>query len=92
MKTILGLLQIIGSLGLFLFGIKLLSEGLQKSAGNRMKSILRLMTKNRAISIVTGIVITSIIQSSSATTVMVVSFVNAGLMELVQAIDRKSVV
>ena len=86
MKTILGLLQIIGSLGLFLFGIKLLSEGLQKSAGNRMKSILRLMTKNRAISIVTGIVITSIIQSSSATTVMVVSFVNAGLMELVQAI------
>ena len=86
MKTILGLLQIIGSLGLFLFGIKLLSEGLQKSAGNRMKSILRLMTKNRAISIVTGIVITFIIQSSSATTVMVVSFVNAGLMELVQAI------
>ncbi|HPY11485.1 MAG TPA: Na/Pi cotransporter family protein [Sphaerochaeta sp.] len=86
MKTILGLLQIIGSLGLFLFGIKMLSEGLQKSAGNKMKSILRLMTKNRAISIVTGILITILIQSSSATTVMVVSFVNAGLMELVQAI------
>lgn len=86
MKVIIGLLQIIGSLGLFLFGIKLLSEGLQKSAGNKMKSILRLMTKNRTISIVTGIIITTIIQSSSATTVMVVSFVNAGLMELVQAI------
>ncbi len=86
MKTIFGLLQIIGSLGLFLFGIKLLSEGLQKSAGNRMKAVLRLMTKNRAISVVTGIVITILIQSSSATTVMVVSFVNAGLMELVQAI------
>ena len=60
MKVIIGLLQIIGSLGLFLFGIKLLSEGLQKSAGNKMKSILRLMTKNRTISIVTGIIITTI--------------------------------
>ncbi len=86
MNTILSLLQIIGSLGLFLFGIKMLSEGLQKSAGNRMKAILRLMTKNRAISIVTGIIITILIQSSSATTVMVVSFVNAGLMNLIQAI------
>ena len=71
MKVIIGLLQIIGSLGLFLFGIKLLSEGLQKSAGNKMKSILRLMTKNRTISIVTGIIITTIIQSSSATTVKI---------------------
>ncbi len=78
--------QIIGSLGLFLFGIKLLSEGLQKSAGDKMKAILRLMTKNRFISIMTGLLITVIIQSSSATTVMVVSFVNAGLMGLTQAI------
>ncbi len=60
--------------------MKLLSEGLQKSAGNRMKAILNMMTKNRFISIMTGVIITVIIQSSSATTVMVVSFVNAGLM------------
>jgi phosphate:Na+ symporter len=78
--------QIVGSLGLFLFGIKLLSEGLQKSAGDKMKAILKLMTKNRLVSIITGILITIIIQSSSATTVMVVSFVNAGLMGLTQAI------
>ena len=86
MKTVMIFFQVIGSLGLFLYGMKMLSEGLQKSAGSRMKAILKLMTKNRFISIITGIVITIIIQSSSATTVMVVSFVNAGLMELIQAI------
>ena len=86
MKAVMIFFQIIGSLGLFLYGMKLLSEGLQKSAGNRMKAILNMMTKNRFISIMTGVIITVIIQSSSATTVMVVSFVNAGLMELVQAI------
>ncbi len=86
MKTIVIFFQIVGSLGLFLFGIKLLSEGLQKSAGDKMKAILKLMTKNRLVSIITGLLITVIIQSSSATTVMVVSFVNAGLMGLTQAI------
>lgn len=86
MKAVMVFFQIIGSLGLFLYGMKLLSEGLQKSAGNRMKAILNMMTKNRFISIMTGVIITVIIQSSSATTVMVVSFVNAGLMELIQAI------
>lgn len=86
MKAVMIFFQIIGSLGLFLYGMKLLSEGLQKSAGNRMKAILNMMTKNRFISIMTGVIITVIIQSSSATTVMVVSFVNAGLMELIQAI------
>ncbi|WP_245535443.1 Na/Pi cotransporter family protein [Sphaerochaeta pleomorpha] len=86
MKAIMSIFQIIGSLGLFLYGIKLLSEGLQKSAGDKMKAILRLMTKNRLISVMTGILITMLIQSSSATTVMVVSFVNAGLMDLIQAI------
>nr|WP_321297997.1 Na/Pi cotransporter family protein [uncultured Sphaerochaeta sp.] len=86
MKTIVIFFQIVGSLGLFLFGIKLLSEGLQKSAGDKMKAILKLMTKNRLVSIITGLLITIIIQSSSATTVMVVSFVNAGLMGLTQAI------
>jgi phosphate:Na+ symporter len=86
MKAVIIFFQIIGSLGLFLYGMKLLSEGLQKSAGNRMKAILNMMTKNRFVSIMTGVIITVIIQSSSATTVMVVSFVNAGLMELIQAI------
>jgi len=86
MKTIATFFQIAGSLGLFLFGIKLLSEGLQKSAGDKMKAVLKLMTKNRVVSIMTGLLITIIIQSSSATTVMVVSFVNAGLMGLTQAI------
>ncbi len=86
MNILLTLFKIIGSLGLFLYGIKLLSEGLQKTAGNRLKAILRLMTKNRFVSVITGIIITILIQSSSATTVMVVSFVNAGLMDLFQAI------
>ncbi|MFA5698625.1 MAG: Na/Pi cotransporter family protein [Sphaerochaeta sp.] len=86
MKAIVIFFQIVGSLGLFLYGMKMFSEGLQKSAGSRMKAILTLMTKNRFVSIITGILITMIIQSSSATTVMVVSFVNAGLMQLIQAI------
>ena len=86
MNILLTLFKIVGSLGLFLYGIKLLSEGLQKTAGNRLKAILRLMTKNRFVSVITGIIITILIQSSSATTVMVVSFVNAGLMDLFQAI------
>ena len=86
MNILMTLFKIVGSLGLFLYGIKLLSEGLQKTAGNRLKAILRLMTKNRFVSVLTGIIITILIQSSSATTVMVVSFVNAGLMDLFQAI------
>ena len=86
MKAIVIFFQIVGSVGLFLYGMKMFSEGLQKSAGSRMKAILTLMTKNRFVSIITGILITIIIQSSSATTVMVVSFVNAGLMQLIQAI------
>ena len=86
MNVIVMILSIAGSLGLFLYGMKLLSEGLQKTAGDKMKNILNLMTKNRVVSVLTGIFITVLIQSSSATTVMVVSFVNAGLMDLVQAI------
>ncbi|HKL59543.1 MAG TPA: Na/Pi cotransporter family protein [Sphaerochaeta sp.] len=86
MNILMTLFKIVGSLGLFLYGIKLLSEGLQKTAGNRMKAVLQLMTKNRFVSVITGIIITILIQSSSATTVMVVSFVNAGLMDLFQAI------
>ncbi|MCF8358115.1 MAG: Na/Pi cotransporter family protein [Prolixibacteraceae bacterium] len=80
-------LKLIGSLGFFLFGMKLMSESLQKVAGDKMRTILGTMTKNKMRGILTGLLITSVIQSSSATTVMVVSFVNAGLLSLVQSIS-----
>lgn len=79
-------LKLIGSLGVFLYGMKLMSEALQKVAGNKMRQILSAMTSNRFKGVLTGILITAIIQSSSATTVMVVSFVNAGLLNLIESI------
>lgn len=79
-------LTLVGSLGLFLYGMKMMSEGLQKVAGDGMRSILSAMTSNRLKGVLTGVLITALIQSSSATTVMVVSFVNAGLLSLVQSI------
>lgn len=86
MDTIINVLSLLGSLGLFLYGMKIMSEGLEKFAGDRLRAILAAMTKNRVMGVFTGIIITALIQSSSATTVMVVSFVNAGLMTLKQAI------
>ncbi len=86
MDTFINLLSLVGSLGLFLFGMKTMSEGLEKFAGDRLRNILAAMTRNRFMGVFTGILITALIQSSSATTVMVVSFVNAGLMNLRQAI------
>ena len=83
---IYGLLEIIGSLGLFLFGMKIMSEGIQKTSGDRLHAIMNFMTGNRFAAVFTGFAVTAIIQSSSATTVMVVSFVNAGLLTLTQAI------
>ncbi|MBQ2258824.1 MAG: Na/Pi cotransporter family protein [Spirochaetales bacterium] len=80
------IIQIVGSVGLFLYGMQMLSDGLQKAAGAKLKSILGVMTSNRVMGVITGLIITLIIQSSSATTVMVVSFVSAGLMTLRQAI------
>jgi phosphate:Na+ symporter len=80
------LFGLIGGLGLFLFGMKIMSEGLQKVAGNRMRKILAALTTNRFIGMFVGLAVTAIIQSSSATTVMVIGFVNAGLMTLMQAI------
>ena len=80
-------LQLIGALGLFLFGMKVMSDALLKLAGNRMRSILATMTSNRVLGITTGFLITSVIQSSSATTLMVVSFSNAGLLTLTEAIS-----
>jgi len=79
-------LTLIGSLGLFLFGMKLMSEALQKVAGDKMRAILSAMTSNRVKALFTGLLITAVIQSSSATTVMIVSFVNAGLLSLVQSV------
>ena len=79
-------LTLVGSLGMFLYGMKIMSEGLQKAAGDRMQGILSSMTNNRFAGVFTGILITALIQSSSATTVMVVSFVNAGLLSLTQSI------
>ena len=80
-------LKLIGSLGLFLYGMKIMSEGLQKVAGDRLRSILTAMTTNRVTGVLTGMLITALVQSSSATTVMVVSFVNAGLLTLAESIS-----
>lgn len=77
--------MLLGGLGFFLYGMKMMSEGLEKAAGAKMRSILEFFTKNRFIGMIVGIVFTAIIQSSNATTVMVVSFVNSGLMNLMQA-------
>ena len=80
------LLNMCGGLGLFLFGMKLMSEAIEKSAGAKLRSILEFFTKNKFSGLIVGIIFTAIIQSSSACTVMVVSFVNAGLMTLYQAV------
>ena len=85
----MGILQIftlLGAMGMFLYGMNLMSAGLQKAAGDRLRSFLSAMTSNPFKRVMTGVGITALIQSSSATTVMVVSFVNAGLLTLVQAI------
>ena len=83
--SILDFLCLLGSVGLFLYGMKVMSEGLQKAAGDRLRNILGAMTRNRFTGTLTGFLITALIQSSSASTVMVVSFVNAGLMTLAQS-------
>lgn len=81
------IMSLIGGLGLFLIGMQFMSEGLQKSAGNSLKKILEKLTSNRLIGTGVGAIVTTIIQSSSATTVMVVGFVNAGLISLTQALS-----
>ncbi|GAB1452518.1 Na/Pi cotransporter family protein [Draconibacterium sp.] len=83
--SILDFLTLIGSMGLFLYGMKLMSEALQKVAGSKLRNFLAAMTSNRVTGVITGISITAIIQSSSATTVMIVSFVNAGLLTLTES-------
>ena len=83
----LGLIfQFIGGLGLFLYGMKIMADGLQKAAGSKVKAMMGFLTKNRLVGALVGAGITAIIQSSSATTVMVVGFVNAGMLTLTQAV------
>jgi len=85
-SVILDLFKVAGALGLFIYGMMIMSEGIQKVAGEKMKSILRAMTNNRVSGVFTGFLTTALIQSSSATTVMIVSFVNAGLLSLRQSV------
>jgi len=84
--TVVTILSILGSLGVFLYGMKIMSEGVQACAGDKMRLAMATMTKNRFTAMLTGLFTTGLIQSSSATTVLVVSFVNAGLLTLVQSI------
>jgi phosphate:Na+ symporter len=86
LMMIMILLRVIGGLCLFLYGMKVMSDGIQHAAGDRLQHFLNLMTKNRFVGILTGIVVTTLVQSSSAVSVMVVSFVNAGLLSLTQAV------
>ena len=78
--SVMNIISLLGGLSLFLFGMKVLGEGLERAAGNRLKKILGIVTHNRVLAMLAGVVITAVIQSSSATTVMVVGFVNAGLL------------
>ena len=80
------LFKLIGALGFFIYGMKVMSDGIQKVAGSKMRGILSKMTSNRFLGVATGFLITALLQSSSATTVMIVSFVNAGLLSLVESI------
>jgi phosphate:Na+ symporter len=84
--SVLELLKIIGALGFFIYGMKVMSDGIQKVAGQKLRNILSAMTSHRILGVMTGFLITALVQSSSATTVMVVSFVNAGLLSLTESI------
>ncbi|MBQ8325501.1 MAG: Na/Pi cotransporter family protein [Lachnospiraceae bacterium] len=80
------LFEFVGGLGMFLYGMNIMADGLQKSAGSKLKNIMSFLTKNRLVAVLVGAGVTAIIQSSSATTVMVVGFVNAGMLNLAQAV------
>ena len=77
--------QVFGGLAIFIFGMKLMSDGLHQVAGERMRSILRMFSANPLVAVASGAAVTCVIQSSSASTVMVIGFINAGLLTLVQA-------
>lgn len=84
-ETIFDIFKILGSLCLFIYGMKVMSEGIQGAAGSQLRNMLRRVTKNRYIGLISGFILTALVQSSSATTVMTVSFVNAGLLSLVES-------
>lgn len=86
MNVVQPILELVGSLGFLLYGMKLMSDGVQQSAGEKLQRALSVLTGNRFMSLLTGLIVTMIIQSSGATTVMVVTFVNAGLMTLTQSV------
>ena len=86
MDGVLHILSLLCGLALFLYGMEVMSDALKRSAGNRLKSILGKMTSNPVSGFILGLVVTAVVQSSSATTVMVVGFVNSGIMKLSQAI------
>lgn len=86
MEYVHTIITFLGGIGMFLYGMSVMAEGIQKSAGDKMKNFLRIITSNRILAVLVGAGITAIIQSSAATTVMVVGFVNAGIMNLSQAI------
>ncbi len=85
MKYVNIIIPFLGGLGMFIYGMQIMAQGLENAAGNRMKSLLEALTKNKILGVLLGALITAVIQSSSATTVMVVGFVNAGIMNLTQA-------
>ena len=85
LDTLMVIIKLLGGLGLFIYGMKLMGDGLENAAGEGLKKILEKVTKNPIIAVIVGAIVTAVIQSSSATTVMVVGFVNAGLMNLAQA-------
>ncbi len=84
--TIFHIFQLCGGLGLFLYGMKVMSEGMERAAGDRMREMLWKLTSNRVKGVLFGLGTTAVIQSSSATTVMVVGFINAGLLTLTQSV------
>lgn len=79
------IIPFVGGLGMFIYGMQIMAQGLENAAGNKMKSLLEVLTRNKLMGVLLGAVITAVIQSSSATTVMVVGFVNANIMNLTQA-------
>jgi len=85
MEYFWNVIEIAGALCFFIFGMKMMSDGIQRAAGSMLRNILRSMTKNRFLGVFTGFLITALVQSSSATTVMTVSFVNAGLLTLIES-------
>ena len=82
------IIPFVGGLGMFIYGMQIMAQGLENAAGSKMKSLLEVLTKNKLMGVLLGAGITAVIQSSSATTVMVVGFVNAGIMNLKQAMGR----